>query len=189
MKALKVMGNLLFSVYCIGFLIAALVFNWQYARSAGFLKWLFLGEVVSTAKAVIWPYYAISAINSPSGSRKLTDQQKLDLAHFRNSIELRNQALAIIDPPGRRSATWNVSWEDQQLALNLLHRSLTESRKVSTEALSLLHEDLPDHYENEFRRGLTLFIGGLEKPDAKTTLEGQRLLREFGDWYTENLKV
>ena len=47
------------------------LFNWQYARDNGYVKWVFLGEVVSTLKGVVWPYYIFfdkssSPVNSPA---------------------------------------------------------------------------------------------------------------------------
>jgi hypothetical protein len=47
-------------VYGIGLGISGAVFNWQYAREQGFWRWLLLGEVVSTLKATIWPYYLLA---------------------------------------------------------------------------------------------------------------------------------
>ena len=53
----------------------------------------------------------------------------------------------------------------------------------------LIHRELPEHYENEFRQGLVLFIKGLEEPDAEAALDGQRRLSRFGDWYSDKLRM
>lgn len=53
--------KLLLSVLGLYLVVSALIFaplyNWRYAKENGFVKWLLLGEVVSTAKSFIWPYY------------------------------------------------------------------------------------------------------------------------------------
>lgn len=50
--------TLLLSLYMATVAVAAVYFNWEFARTNGFSRWLFLGEVVSTAKALVWPYFA-----------------------------------------------------------------------------------------------------------------------------------
>jgi len=43
-----------YSLLAIGF---AAYYNYDYAIRAGFVRWLLLGEIISTAKAIIWPYF------------------------------------------------------------------------------------------------------------------------------------
>jgi hypothetical protein len=50
--------NTVFALYLISVTCAVSYFNWQFAKEHGFWAWAFLGEIVPTAKAVIWPYYA-----------------------------------------------------------------------------------------------------------------------------------
>lgn len=38
--------------------ICTLWFNYDYAKKNAFIDWILFGEIVATAKAVIWPYYA-----------------------------------------------------------------------------------------------------------------------------------
>lgn len=63
------MNNNLFSKIVVGvavlcFLVASIIFaplyNWRYARENGVVKWVLFGEIVATAKAVIWPYYVFA---------------------------------------------------------------------------------------------------------------------------------
>jgi hypothetical protein len=68
MKSLRLLGRLLLAIYFIGFMVSALVFNWQYGKSSGFFEWLLLGEIVPTAKALIWPVYLIRGGDSRSSS-------------------------------------------------------------------------------------------------------------------------
>jgi len=41
--------------------IAAPICNWTFARDNGFLKWFLFGEVVATAKAIVWPYFLFTS--------------------------------------------------------------------------------------------------------------------------------
>lgn len=59
MEKLKSTAVFLVAGYTItAMLIFAPYYNWTYARDNGFIKWLFLGEVSATAKAIVWPYFA-----------------------------------------------------------------------------------------------------------------------------------
>ena len=48
------------------FIGASMVFtpynNWTYFKHHGFIKWLLLGDVVVTAKALVWPYFIVRSI-------------------------------------------------------------------------------------------------------------------------------
>lgn len=56
-NVLKGIGVVLFAAYFIGTTLALPYYNWQYARDHGFVKWLLLGNIVPTAKALAWPYF------------------------------------------------------------------------------------------------------------------------------------
>ena len=77
MKTLRAIRNLLIAAYFIGFMISALVFNWQYSKSSSFVEWLFLGELVPTAKAIIWPYYIIGGGIAREAAPPVTSQGPL----------------------------------------------------------------------------------------------------------------
>ncbi len=57
-------------LYMIAAMVAVPYFNWQYAKEHGFVRWLFLGEVVATAKGLAWPYFLatrFSAVEQVAG--------------------------------------------------------------------------------------------------------------------------
>lgn len=59
----KIFGTIISGIvgfYFIGFIIYTPYYNWNYAKSHGFAKWLLLGEVISTSKAIVWPYFYFS---------------------------------------------------------------------------------------------------------------------------------
>jgi hypothetical protein len=60
--------SLILSLYIVTVGLAATYYNWEYARTHGFLPWVFFGEVVPSAKAFIWPYFAFHKGGS-SGTR------------------------------------------------------------------------------------------------------------------------
>ena len=62
--------KLLVGVYMFSLLIAIPYFNWQIANEYGFVRWLFFGEFVATAKGVVWPYFVAMSYLSDEPSVK-----------------------------------------------------------------------------------------------------------------------
>lgn len=44
-------------IYGISVMIMGAYYNWKYAVENGFIQWLFLGEIVASLKALIWPFF------------------------------------------------------------------------------------------------------------------------------------
>ena len=44
-------------VYLISAGIMGIYFNWLYAVEHGFLAWFFFGEIISTLKGLVWPFF------------------------------------------------------------------------------------------------------------------------------------
>jgi hypothetical protein len=71
--------KLIIGIYFISVAIFISYFNWQFAKENGFLKWLILGQIVPTAKSLVWPYYVFfedstqSTADSPSKPIEYTD--------------------------------------------------------------------------------------------------------------------
>lgn len=49
--------KLLFSLYMISIGFFAIYFNYLFAIKHGFLSWVFFGEIISSLKAIIWPFF------------------------------------------------------------------------------------------------------------------------------------
>jgi len=61
---LKDLWEKLFQTTLAIYFIAAFIFftpyyNWKYAQTHGFVKWIFFGEIIATTKAMVWPYYVV----------------------------------------------------------------------------------------------------------------------------------
>ncbi len=57
--------NTVFALYFISVVCAACRFSWQFAKEHGFLAWMFLGEIVPPAEAVLWPCYRFGSGKGP----------------------------------------------------------------------------------------------------------------------------
>lgn len=109
-------------IYFIGLMISGAYFNWQYAKENGFLKWLFLGEIVPTLQSTIWPYYAVKQFvvtqdsdNLPAVGRQQYTQRPSDgqvIASFKEDAwwlpEYSKLNSAIDQAGGSLSASYRV---------------------------------------------------------------------------------
>ncbi len=163
----------LFSLYMVSVFFAASVFNWQYAKKHGFVRWLLLGEIVATAKAFVWPLYAFGGKNSDRP--KFTKREKKELEHFGRSI-------TSFRDPQRHKALLDRT---PAALLRLLKKAHAECLKVSDATLAKLHEPLPTHYRNEYQTGLALMIAADERKDIAMLHAGRRLAEKFTAYYDD----
>ena len=49
-------------VYGISVAVFTLYYNWLFAKTNGFIAWLFFGEIIATLKALIWPLFEFNII-------------------------------------------------------------------------------------------------------------------------------
>ena len=96
-KLLQKIGLMIWYAYFVITMLTIPVFNWRYAQEHGFVSWLFLGEVVATFKAVVWPYYAFTASGGQmtSKERVFAEQWNQWLEDHPKAInDLRTRAIA-----------------------------------------------------------------------------------------------
>lgn len=149
-------------------MVSAPYFNWQYARDNGFVKWICLGEIISTAKSFIWPYYLLS--DSTDNNKSLVIAS---LEYHAKANKLRNEGEAFSTIPPKMATEM----------FNLRKKSLSKAEKVNIEKLRKISNEFADHYHGEFIAGLKLLIEGHETSDFRKSLNGQYLLLAFDDWY------
>jgi hypothetical protein len=172
-------------IYIGGVGISLLYFNWQYAKQNGFMSWLVLGQVVPSLQSAIWPYYVLHHRETPGPA---TDASS-SLAHFAASIEFRNEATLLLEPPPGTIGQYSVPREKSDRALQLMRSALAESYRVPDDVLRTLHPDLPTQYEQDFRGGLKLYVDVLGQGRFDLAPEAVGRLDRFGDWYNRNLRV
>jgi hypothetical protein len=87
--------------YLLGVMLSIPYYNWRYARDHGFLSWLFLGEIVPTIEAPLWPYFVARAALQPT-TEKLEDRyfQTLDDWVARGGVVSEVQQ-AVVEPCGK----------------------------------------------------------------------------------------
>jgi hypothetical protein len=150
-------------------------YNWEYARENGFVKWLLLGEIVPTFKALGWPYFIFSA---RSGGHAAS------LQHLARSIEYKNESTRMVN---KSLASEQIEPSDTAYILSTMRKALEEARLVDTRALNETHPGFAAHFRREYVKGLEAYIEGCEQSHDDKRLEGMILLDAWGDWYTSRM--
>ena len=74
----------------LSFFIFAPYYNYQYARTHGFIDWIFFGEIIPTLKAPLFPYFLYKDINNSDQVKSEVYKILSSLNYFReatNSIQ------------------------------------------------------------------------------------------------------
>ena len=156
--------------YGMGVMGSVTYFNWQYAKDNGFVKWLFLGQIIPTAKGIVWPYYLFN---------KTPDTNK---EHVISSFEHYSQAVELINK--QPSPIFSV--EVTSRIIDLQKKALAEANLVNVQKLKNTSEEFAFHYTQHFIKGLELSIVGYESTDIEKAFTGQTLLKQFENWYSES---
>jgi hypothetical protein len=168
--------------YLMGAGISATYFNWQFSKDNGFFKWAMLGQIVPTMKSIIWPYYTSQYFLSKSPNNEITLSFSTEEDAFIQSITLRNKATKMLNiaSSGNKGS---MNKNEYKVFLDLLRKSLSESKKVSDQTLNRMDPMLAFHYRNEFQKGLILYIEGLTDGNNEMFHEGRKYLDKFGEWF------
>ncbi len=168
--------NIFTCVIYLYIMVAAIVFvpyyNWNYAKTHGFVKWICFGEVVATAKAAVWPYYVFS-------STPVNRYDSPDDNHFRNSKKAFDEALMIVDKVGDVS---KLPSDLKAKFADLLRLAIAEANQVQPLYLQKAHLDYPNMYEKKYKYGMSVMLQGIETDNTALVLEGAYACNEFSDW-------
>lgn len=187
--AFTILGYAFAAYMLIMVFIALPWFNYNYARENGFGKWLLLGEIVPTAKAIVWPYYAYERFINKNDRLELTEKEKKNLVYFIDSINLRNKAMNLFREiiPSDSFALENS--KKIETILVMMKNSIDLSQKVNDQTLDKFYPDLSKHYREEFCEGLKIYINFLEKGELAKGKKAKDLDAKFGRWFANKFDL
>lgn len=183
---MKTLLKAVLNIYLLSVAIFAIKFNYDYARSQGFLQWVFFGEVVATGRAFVWPIYFFS---QDSDDRKpVAENRESTLGDFRKSVTLIQESFAYEEEhfSGFTGAIDLNGDKFRELVL-LKRKALEAAKTVSADDLRKLHPDLPAMYRNKFIGGLETYLEGVRNNDNQKINRGTVMVNDFGNWYRNTL--
>lgn len=172
-KLIQKIAIMIWYVYFFVAVLAVPLFNWRYAREHGFVSWLCFGEVVATAKAVAWPFYAITTLQNTDDAEEEID------THFVKSRRASYQALHIIDVEG---GLLRLTDRKRKEVVELLESAAAEASLVQDSFLNEIHADFSHNWKQGYTAALTDLIQGLQTKDEQKQLAAVKKYNDFSDW-------
>lgn len=157
---------------CTVLLIFAPIFNWQYASSQGVSSWLRVGGVVSTAKAVVWPFY----LHTMNGDASI---------HIKNAMDYVNEATVVRTKRGDRYHA--LSKDELDRIHEFYAKALNEARQADIAAMNRYFPGFGDHFKTQFTKGLEMILKSRQTGEATKSIGGQMLMEQWDAWCNENL--
>lgn len=173
----NLLKNIFIGIVILYFIISTFIFapyyNWNYAKTNGFAKWLCFGEVVSTVKSYIWPYYVFFSVPDKR-------YESPDYKHYSNSKKALYEAAIIINQAE------DISKIPQDLKIkcaDLLNLAINEANQIQLSYLQNIHPEFPDIYKNKHIYGMRLLLKGVETGNISLADSAAKEFNEFADWY------
>jgi hypothetical protein len=183
--------RLLLSIYMATVVFAAAYYNWEYARDNGFARWVILGEIVPTAKALVWPYFAFSENSRPESEvdrTRLTAQQidKSEVNKFILAMNYSQQAAYLLNSTPHENLADYPNLKD---ILAYRHKAVEVGQSVDPEVLDQVYPGLGIRFKTEFLQAMALFVHGCETNSGDELRHSKLLNDQWADWYMANHKA
>jgi hypothetical protein len=111
-----------------------------------------------------------------------TSDKKSD-RHYDNSKKACDEAMKIVV---RRGDIMRLTVNEKKEVIGLLKLAISEAMSVEDSYLAKVHPLLPDKYDKEYIRGMSMLAEGLEKDSSPLTLGGTYGYNEFATWSLAN---
>ena len=164
----KIISFIFYAYLIIGGAIFVPYFNWQYAKNNGFMKWLLLGEIIPTGKALIWPFFI------------LPSKEKANFSHFADSMKYESLAVDM-----ESEATGNSAAEKAVTAFGYWKRALDEANKTDVAILNKMYPNLGNKFQAEYIAGIEKLLKGYATQDIKMSDEATDMINGFAIWVNQ----
>jgi hypothetical protein len=165
-------------------------------RTNGFLRWVIFGEIVATAKAIVWPYFAFHSaptkIASPGRTElegtRLTAKQisEMEIKKFILAINYSQQATYLLNSAPQENLGDYPNLED---VLAYRRKAIEVGKSADRDVLNNVFPGLGDRFKGEFIEAMSLFVHGCETQSDEELRQSKHLNDEWADWYGARRKV
>ncbi|MGA2875889.1 MAG: hypothetical protein ABSE82_10190 [Nitrososphaerales archaeon] len=178
----------LLSLYMATVGIAAMYYNWEYARRNGFARWAILGEIATTARALVWPYFAFHPGKTELKTTPLTEQQfaEMEVKKAILALNYSQQAAYLLNSNPHEHLE---DYPNLQDILAYRRKAIEVGQSADTNTLNSVFPGLGDRFKGEFIEAMSLFVHGYETQSDEELRRSKNLNDEWADWYTANRKA
>lgn len=160
--------------FLVAFVIVTPYFNWRYAVQNGFVSWFYFGEVVATAQAMIWPYYAVASFSSGQSSALARNE-----LHLNNSKRACDEAMRIVI---RFNGFKAMPPKESSEVVKLFQASVTEAELVDDSFLQQLHPEFCRRYREDYIGSLRTLAEGLRTGDHVKLISAAATYNSYTEW-------
>jgi hypothetical protein len=172
-KTFRNIGLAVFYIYFLSMMLAVPYFNWGYAKEHGFMSWLVFGEVIATAKSLIWPYYAVVGFGSGRSTETRSD------AHYLNSKRACKEAFTIVN---RFDSVTTLPPKEASDVARLLQAAVIEAELVDNSYLQRIHPEFLRRYKEDYIGSLRSYADGFRTGDQAKWISAQATYNSFAEW-------
>ena len=183
---------LIVNLYVITLMVSIPYYNWQYAGEHSFRDWLIWGEIAPTAKAFVWPYFAMRRAKSREVERApvLAPREQLADANILTAIRAVNRAIgADVQGSHLMNATSELSTSERsKRVVAYAQQSLQVADGADEETLNKLYPEFGTRLKRDFAEAQRLRILGLTNRSESDFSRSQEMSTIWRDWYDRNQK-
>jgi hypothetical protein len=186
--------SLVLSLYIVTVGLAATYYNWEFARTHGFLPWFFFGEIVPTAKAFVWPYFAFhkDGTSSPADAElkrtALTPAQiaEMEVKKLILAINYSQQATYLLNSTPHENL---ADYPNLPEILAYRRKAIEVGRSANMDVLNGVYPELGDRFKGEFVEAISLFVHGSDAQSDDELRRSKVLNDEWAEWYEGHRKA
>jgi hypothetical protein len=169
----KSMLNLYFAFV----IIFGIKYNYQHVHRHGWVSWFIFGELIESSKAVFWP--AVEIYNGIYPYQPKLNESKI---HLENALTLYMSGQKIMKENSKGDgAMRKLDSLNSEKMIQLQREAYKEAVIVKPEEIR--DENLRLHFTEEFRKGLEIYLSGIDNNDDTKLVEGSVLLMKFSSWF------
>lgn len=180
-------------LYMVTVSIAACYYNWEFAKQNGFVRWLLLGEIVPTAKGLVWPYFALTQHTSPvrdsaTPVKPLTQAQiaSMELKKMVDALNASQQATYLINEGSGERSLGIRSYNNIDKIVSFRRIALDIGRKANCDVLNSIYPELGSHFSGEFLVFLETFVSAYETNSDDVLRQADIHNDRWAAWYQAN---
>ncbi|KAA0259373.1 hypothetical protein FHQ18_00410 [Deferribacter autotrophicus] len=156
----KLASYVFVAYFLVSFSIFAPFYNYEYAKQNGFIKWLLLGQIVPTIKALAFPYFEYQRYYNKQISKEL-DKIFGSLTYYKEAISLL------------------INQQNIEQSLFKLKQAYNMINQVNFELAKKSNYDFVIDVEKYYKPALKKYVEGYESGNTYLITEGDILFNKF----------
>jgi hypothetical protein len=154
------------------------------------------GEIVSTLKATVWPYFALRhnplpARNTTNEIKPLTSAQiaRLELKNMIDALNASQQATFLINTGHGLKGSGIRSYDNIDRIVAYPKAAQEFGRKTNYEVLNSVYPEMGTRFRDDFVTFIGMFLEAYESNSAELLRQADGRNDRWSDWYQANQKA